>query len=69
MGPLCEKRKDGFVAGAVRLADHFWKRWVVEYLPTLAPRRLRGSIINVEIGDPVLVVTGTRLEEPGHGVS
>lgn len=25
-----------------RLADHFWKRWLREYLPTLLPRRISG---------------------------
>lgn len=33
---------------AVRLADFFWWRWVSEYLPTLAPRRVQGSDIPIE---------------------
>ncbi|KAA5655093.1 hypothetical protein F3G60_35240, partial [Pseudomonas aeruginosa] len=27
---------------AQRMADHFWSRWVKEYLPTLLPRKING---------------------------
>lgn len=40
---------------AVRLADHFWQRWVKEYLPTLIPRRGRGEVPEVAVGDVVLI--------------
>lgn len=44
---------------AIRLADHFWKRWVREYLPSLAPRRIKGSrVTTARIGDPVLIADG-----------
>lgn len=44
---------------ALRLADHFWRRWVMEYLPTLAPRRVRGlPTPTISIGDPVLIADG-----------
>ncbi|XP_063821243.1 uncharacterized protein LOC135071381 [Ostrinia nubilalis] len=44
----------------LRLADHFWKRWVDEYLPTLVPRR---SIppqpkVQLKVGDLVLIGDG-----------
>ncbi|KAL0822298.1 hypothetical protein ABMA28_004406 [Loxostege sticticalis] len=43
---------------ALRLSDHFWRRWVTEYLPTLAPRRVRGTDVAVKVGDPVLIGDG-----------
>lgn len=43
---------------AIRLADFFWRRWVREYLPTLAPRRVPGSPCLVKVGDPVLIGDG-----------
>ena len=42
---------------AQTLADHFWKRWVREYLPTLAERpKWKKSGRNLEIGDVVIIV-------------
>ena len=39
------------------LSDHFWKRWIREYLPTLARRpKWNKNSKNVEIGDVVIVV-------------
>ncbi|KAJ8706805.1 hypothetical protein PYW07_012883 [Mythimna separata] len=43
-----------------RLADHFWKRWVKEYLPLLMPRKLEGKETkDPKEGDMVLIVDGT----------
>lgn len=42
----------------VRLADFFWKRWLTEYLPTLAPRRGGGTEVKWKVGDPVIVADG-----------
>uniref|UniRef100_A0A2A4IU87 Integrase catalytic domain-containing protein n=1 Tax=Heliothis virescens TaxID=7102 RepID=A0A2A4IU87_HELVI len=41
-----------------RLADHFWRRWVREYLPTLLPRKISGrtSATELRVGDIVLIV-------------
>ena len=42
---------------AQKLADHFWQRWVREYLPTLTQRtKWHKSSANVETGDVVIVV-------------
>jgi transposase InsO family protein len=43
---------------AMRLADHYWSRWVREYLPSLAPRRVPGSAVSIKIGDLVLIGDG-----------
>ncbi|XP_028165136.1 uncharacterized protein LOC114356249 [Ostrinia furnacalis] len=43
---------------ALRLADHFWRRWMSEYLPTLAPRRVPGVDVQIKVGDPVLIGDG-----------
>ncbi|XP_072948442.1 uncharacterized protein [Epargyreus clarus] len=46
---------------AQRLADHFWSRWVKEYLPTLIPRRVdaRAATRDLQSGDTVLIVDST----------
>ncbi|CAK1547419.1 unnamed protein product [Leptosia nina] len=44
------------------LADHFWKRWLQEYLPTLLPRRIDGRTDrarNLREGDIVYIVDPT----------
>ena len=41
---------------AQRLADHFWQRWVREYLPTLAQRtKWHNPSRNAQIGDVVII--------------
>lgn len=40
---------------AQRLADHFWTRWLREYLPTLMPRRLSGEDVTYHKGDIVII--------------
>ncbi|KOB69046.1 polyprotein [Operophtera brumata] len=46
---------------AQRLADHFWARWVREYLPTLVPRRNNHNITerDLQCGDTILIVDPT----------
>lgn len=46
---------------AQRLADHFWARWVREYLPTLVPRKSGGMTTerDLQCGDTVLIVDPT----------
>lgn len=45
---------------AQRLADHFWKRWLTEYLPTLMPRKITGrETEDPREGDVVLIVDAT----------
>lgn len=51
IGRMCWKK-------GLRLADHFWSRWVKEYLPTLAPRPRTGPPRPLKEGDLVLVVDG-----------
>lgn len=41
---------------AVRLADHFWHRWVREILPTMQPRDRNSQNQTLSIGDSVLIV-------------
>ncbi|XP_026733916.1 uncharacterized protein LOC113498174 [Trichoplusia ni] len=42
---------------AQRLADHFWRRWVKEYLPLLMPRKIDGrTTVDPREGDVVLIV-------------
>ncbi|XP_072931704.1 uncharacterized protein [Epargyreus clarus] len=44
---------------AQALADIFWKRWISEYLPTLAPRGdNRNNRSNVKPGDVVIIADG-----------
>lgn len=43
---------------AQRLADHFWQRWVREYLPLLTPRQTVPTHQALDIGDVVLVADG-----------
>ena len=39
------------------IADEFWRRWIKEYLPTLAPRgNSQNKTINVEPGDLVVIM-------------
>lgn len=43
-----------------RLADHFWKRWVNEYLPLLMPRKIEGrETTDPQEGDVVMIVDAT----------
>ncbi|XP_034836304.1 uncharacterized protein [Maniola hyperantus] len=41
-----------------RLTDHFWKRWLLEYLPTITPKynNGKGGFINPSIGDIVIII-------------
>ncbi|XP_039762492.1 uncharacterized protein LOC120635541 [Pararge aegeria] len=41
-----------------RLTDHFWKRWLNEYLPTITPRynNNQNGFINPTIGDIVIII-------------
>ncbi|KAI8436459.1 hypothetical protein MSG28_010030 [Choristoneura fumiferana] len=43
---------------ALRLADHFWERWVKEVLPTMQPRQTTSENrnVNLKIGDIVIIV-------------
>lgn len=41
---------------ALRLADHFWNRWVKEILPTMQPRLSDRRERNLNIGDLVVIV-------------
>ncbi|XP_073961049.1 uncharacterized protein [Choristoneura fumiferana] len=43
---------------AMRLTDHFWRRWVREYLPTLVPRSSNGEAPNIAVGDLVVIADG-----------
>ena len=44
---------------AMRLMDHFWRRWVQEYLHTLIPKRTAPvSHANIKVGDVVIIVDG-----------
>ncbi|XP_045487974.1 uncharacterized protein LOC123689933 [Pieris rapae] len=44
-----------------RLSDHFWRRWLREYLPTLLPRKMTGRREGEQLqrGDVVLIVDRT----------
>ncbi|XP_063838164.1 uncharacterized protein LOC135087291 [Ostrinia nubilalis] len=45
---------------AQRLTDHFWQRWLKEYLPTLMPRKIAGrETEDPQVGDVVLIVDTT----------
>ncbi|XP_063838179.1 uncharacterized protein LOC135087312 [Ostrinia nubilalis] len=45
---------------AQRLTDHFWQRWLKEYLPTLMPRKIAGrETEDPQVGDVVLIVDAT----------
>lgn len=42
------------------LADHFWRRWVDEYLPTLVPRGASDDLRRpLQVGDLVVVIDST----------
>src|SRR5207245_1271040 len=39
------------------LADHFWRRWIKEYLPTLTRRTKWNAVTKpIEVGDIVIVI-------------
>ncbi|XP_059062430.1 uncharacterized protein LOC131855205 [Achroia grisella] len=53
---------------AQALADEFWRRWVVEYLPLLQHRREpRGTGVPPKVGDTVIIYDPTYPEIHGHG--
>lgn len=41
------------------LADNFWKRWVAEYRPQLAPRTAKDESRKLQIGDVVIIADNT----------
>lgn len=50
-----------------RLADHFWSRWLREYMPTLQYRREpHGSGAPIAVDDVVLIVDERYHEPVGH---
>lgn len=59
-GPCAEADRSTWRATQA-LADHFWSRWVKEYLPLLAPRQSSSNRNEREIqpGDYVLIVDST----------
>ncbi|XP_026319992.1 uncharacterized protein LOC113230328 [Hyposmocoma kahamanoa] len=68
--PLPDSFVDATLVGQIwrtsqRLADHFWNRWLREYLPTLQDRREpHGPETPIEVEDVVLIADGTLLTCP-----
>ncbi|XP_061729164.1 uncharacterized protein LOC133534091 [Cydia pomonella] len=57
-GP-CEEADRRTWRASQALADHFWRRWIREYLPTLAPRQSSNNRVRpIQKGDYVIIVDG-----------
>lgn len=53
----CEEADRRTWRASQALADHFWQRWVREYLPSLVPRgEPTGTTRKIQVGDIVIVV-------------
>lgn len=58
-GP-CDEADRRVWRASMALADHFWRRWLREYLPTLVPRgEPQSDVRPLQVGDVVLVVDST----------
>lgn len=58
-GP-CDEADRRTWRASMALADHFWRRWLREYLPTLVPRgEPKNDARPLQVGDVVLIVDST----------